>query len=411
MQTNLQLLLLVFVFPSANSIIGASSTSSRDVFAMSKEWAEQQGIVMHESLQWKQYGGSVANEESNWGLELQEAVLPGTILLEVPRNLVLDADGIHEEFIVSDGEENLERALGQLADFRIHTEGFLIFLKLLRCSKDGDSQWSSWIQALPKKFPQFSEAEKECLPFYAKYAADYQDKKYQAFCRAAAALGDWKEDELKWAFHAVGSRCWKTAPSNESEAPNTELVPVGDMFNHREPPNVAITHDGGCVKFVYKGNAEEKDLFITYGQPSNPHRFLVIFGFVPEDMTHVWSHIAYPDNPFSVDVSKMVFRAADGMIPKVVWDAVLFALLQPPPKGTPLEYTKQQHIKYKKFTLDILKNHVAKQLEELAVLRKKVETTEGVNMDLIRQHNEFLTTVFSRVQARLENDDGDLYED
>jgi len=398
----------------AGLVTCAMGSSSRDLFAMSK-WAEQQGIVMHESLEWKRYNDDPLDEDSNWGLELKEPVPPGTTLLQVPRNLVLDADSIGEEFQVRDGQEKLSLALEQLGDFGIHKEGFFIFLKLLRCSKESeDSQWAPWIQALPKKFPDFTTAEKECLPFYAKYAADYQDNKFQAFCHAAAALGELKESDpldmetAKWAFHAVGSRCWKTAPINkdDGEAPNTELVPVGDMFNHREPPNVAITHDGGSVNFVYKGNDEDdednKNLYITYGQPSNPHRFLAIFGFVPNDMTHVWSHLAYPDNPFSADASKMVVRASDGMVPKIVWDAILYALLQP--QGETPVFTEEQHTKYKKFTSNVLKTHVTTLLDELAALRLKMDTTtDGERMDLIRQHNEFLTTVFSRVRDHLEN--------
>lgn len=365
---------------------------------------------MHGNLQWKQY------DSNNWGLELKEPVPPGTTLLQVPRSVVLDADCIRDELRQHDGGDKLQQALERLGgNFGQHEEGFLIFLKLLRCSKDRDSQWSPWIQALPKKFPEFTEAEKECLPFYAKYAAGYQDKKFQAFCQAAAELGEWKQDDpldterLKWAFHAVGSRFWKTKPLNEDEDSNSELVPVGDMFNHREPPNVATTHDGGMVNFVYRGDADgnNKDLFISYGQPSNPHRFLAIFGFVPDDMPRVWSHVAYPNNPFTADVPNMVFDAKTGRIPKIVWDAVLYGLLEPPPGETPV-YTKEQHVKYRKYTLPVLKTHLANQLQELATLRQKIEMTQGENLALIRQHNEFLTRVFSKVQANLESGDFEL---
>ena len=379
------------------------ASSSRNVVDMSK-WATDKGIAMHENLEWKEYG------ENNWGLELKKPVPPGTLLLQVPRNVVLDADCIRNECIKNDGADKLDQALQCLGEYAKHEEGFLIFLKLLRCSKQSDSEWSPWIQALPTSFPEFSVEEKECLPFYAKYAAEYQEKKFQAFCQAAAILDTDERDldRLKWAFHCVGSRCWKTEPINENETSNTELVPVGDMFNHREPPNVAITHDDDCVNFIYKGDADKdnKDLYITYGSPSNPHRFLAIFGFVPQDMPQVWSHVAYPNNPFSADVPNMVFNAKDGRIPKIVWDAVLFALLQPPTGTTPV-YTKEQHVKYKKFTLDVLKTHVAKQLEELTQLEKKMENIDGENLDLIRQHNQFLTRVFSKVHSNLESSSDD----
>lgn len=398
--------LLLFASLVVASLLETQAEScSRDVFAMAK-WAKDQGIEMHDSLQWKQYD---PDKDGNWGLELKEPVPAGTTLMKVPRSVVLDAKTLLREFRDIDGEEKLEQALDRLGDYRIHKDGFLIFIKLLRCSKDADSKWAPWIQGLPKveDFPQFSETEIACLPMYAKYAAQYQEDKFQAFCQAAAALGEYDESDLRWAFHAVGSRFWKTDPLNEMEEPNTELVPVGDMFNHREPPNVAITHDGDYVNFVFKGDADKncKDLYITYGQPSNVHRFLAIFGFVPTDMPQVWSQVAYPDNPFSADISNIVFGVKDGAIPKIVWDAVLFALLQPA-KGTPTpDYTREQHTKYKKFTLDVLRNHVARELAELNQLRQKIDATSGDNIDLIRQHNEFLTDVFTRVQSNLDNDD------
>lgn len=363
---------------------------------------------MNEKLQWKKYD---SNDDTNWGLELTEPVPAGTMLLQVPHTLVLRADSLQDEFLESDGD-NLRRALERLGDFEIHTQAFLIVLKLLRQCKKEDSQWAPWIEAMPKSFPEFSSAEKECMPMYAKAAADYQDQKFKAFCAAAKELGEWKEDDpqatelLKWAFNAVSSRFWKTEPKTVDQKATSELVPIGDMFNHREPANVAITHGPDSVNFVYKGDAnDDKALYISYGSSYNPHRFMVVFGFCPE-MPEVWSHLHYPNNPFSEDASKMVFRTADGGIPENVWDAVLYALLdQPGMSFDNPKYTKEEmHQKYRKYTTTVLRNHVNQNLEHLKELRQKIETTEGENLDLIRQHNEFLTQVFSRVQANLEAD-------
>jgi hypothetical protein len=386
------------------------------VFERMAKWASENDIRMHDSLQFQQY------DVNDWGLLLKEPVSRGTTLLQVPRQLVLDADCLQTDL---DQANKLVKAVEQLGDFAIHKDMFLIFLKLLQCScdKEGDAskKWAPWIQALPQTFPtlEFSKEEKECLPFYARYAADYQEKKFQAFCQGAKEFfGDdddasLDEDTLKRAFCSVSSRCWKTVPLDDSTAPNTELVPVGDMFNTRDPPNVAILHDSDSdnVSFVYLGDEDEnnKNLYITYGQPSNPHRFLAIFGFVDTSMPYAWSHLTYPDNPFCDDVSQMVVRASDGMVPKQVWDAVLYALLQPP-KGTPAPvYTKEQHDKYYKFTSNVLKNHIDTTLQECKELRQKMDAISTTsddgnnNLDLVRQHNEFLMTVFTRVQAYLEN--------
>jgi len=62
----------------------SAAQGGRDVFALSK-WAAQKGIVMHESLEGKQYG---PDDDNNWGLPLTEPVPPGTTLVQVPQNVV-----------------------------------------------------------------------------------------------------------------------------------------------------------------------------------------------------------------------------------------------------------------------------------------------------------------------------------
>merc|ERR1711935_895277 len=48
-----------------------------------------------------------------------------------------------------------------------------------------------------------------------------------------------------WAFNVVNTRCWRFEndikyKDQETKICNTDIVPIGDMFNHREPPNVAV---------------------------------------------------------------------------------------------------------------------------------------------------------------------------
>ena len=137
-------------------------------------------------------------------------------------------------------------------------------------------------------------------------------------------LDEMQKEQFAWAFNAVGSRFWKTDSAVENYRPCSELVPIGDMFNHRNPPNVKTVHlhEQDVVCFLYLGGGEEcypQDLFITYGQPYNPHRFLVIFGFVPTDMPELWSHLLLSQtNTYTGDVAKMVFICKDGAIAQQV---------------------------------------------------------------------------------------------
>ncbi|KAL7541496.1 hypothetical protein ACHAXR_010973 [Thalassiosira sp. AJA248-18] len=384
-----------------------TATFGRSVLTLSN-WARESGIVMHPSVEWKDNG------DDDWGLQLTSKVERGDVLIRVPRSLVLDSAVIKDEMVnkndSSHDKDKISKCIEELGPFVVHEENFWIVLKLYQCQRLQDAKWAPWLAAMPRKFPQFSEAEQECLPFYAKYIAGYQKQKLEKFCQAAAVIcGEFNEEEkeqFKWGFDAVGSRFWKTESAiEENYQPRSELVPLGDMFNHNDSPNVKIFHDHeqDAVCFLYLGGDEEcypQDLFITYGQPYNPHRFLMIFGFVPTEMQELWSHFIFSDtNPYSGDVAKMVFTCKDGMISQQVWDAVLHEL--DPSKD--LEVLRlSPEIKW--YAADVLNNHVTKQLDELNSLRQKLDAIEGENIGLIGQHNEFLTTVFRRVQANLKEE-------
>ncbi|CAB9520989.1 M protein repeat protein [Seminavis robusta] len=408
-----------------SSLHCSQAGSGRDVVALSR-WAKEEGIVMHECLEWKQYTTDKGEQEEDWGLVLTKSLPRGTVLLKVPRSLVLDAAVICDKLKSEWVPAQLENAMKALGNYQVHLEKFWIVLQLLRCRKEcknsnNNNRWAPWLAAMPQTFPQFSKAEQACLPFYARYASEYQDAQLDAFCQAAMALQEIDDnnpddaDDLKWAFQAVGSRFWKTAPIKEGIPTTSELVPIGDMFNHRDPPNVAMVHDEeDSITFVYMGDdddkkdgdddADHRDLFITYGQESNPHRLLVIFGFVPDEtaMPKVWSHLIYSDtNQFSNNIPEMVFDATDGSVSQNVWDAVLYEILQPIEPEEFLQAREENHVKYKPFTADLLNDHVTRQLEELASLRANIDSTTGDNMDLIRQHNDFMTRTFIRVKETL----------
>jgi len=114
-------------------------------------------------------------------------------------------------------------------------------------------------------------------------------------------------------------------------------------------------------------------------------------------MKEIWSHFVFSDNnPYSSDISKMVFQCKDGSITQDVWDAVFYEL--DPSKDIEV----MRHDPMAKFyASEVLNNHVTKQLDELKQLREKMASIEGETLDLIKMHNQFLTDVFRRVQVNL----------
>lgn len=258
----LLILLLVLAAPLRTASRSNTATSKRDVLALSK-WAKDEGILMHPNLEWK------SNEGDDWGLILKRSVPRGTILLQVPRSLVLDSNAIKEKQSATDCEKVVE-ALGK---FSLHEDNFWIVLQLykLKCHPTApqNKKFLPWLAAMPTTFPKFTVEEQNCLPFYAKYAAEYQDAKLEAFYQAAQVLEECNADNLdqasalKWAFQAVNSRFWKQNPLGQKQVvkATSELVPIGDMMNHRDPPNVQmVPEDPNYVTFAYLGDDKESSM-------------------------------------------------------------------------------------------------------------------------------------------------------
>ena len=121
-------------------------------------------------------------------------------------------------------------------------------------------------------------------------------------------------------------------------------------------------------------------------------------------MPKVWSHLAYSDsNPYgsSAQADKMVFDANDGTVSQQVWDAILWELLEPPSKEKFDQEKDAKHVKYKSIIVGVLESHLDRQLTELTSLRAKLDVANGPNIEMIRQYNEFLTDVFTKVKNNL----------
>lgn len=398
-------------------LASASRGVARDVTSLSS-WARRSGISMHGSMRWKEHS------PGDWGVVLSEPVAKGTVVLKIPRSMVLDARVIREGV----SEATRRRAVTALGKFAAHEENFWIVWRLYELRRDPGGAFDPWLDAMPVEFAAFTEAEVDCLPYYSRYAARYQDEKFEAFCRAAKAMesgvfdsssdGDDAVSQFLWAFRAVNSRFWKTTPKKEHAdiiKSTSELVPIGDMFNHRDPPNCQmIPEDGDFVTFAYNcdsesgADADDIDLFITYGQPANPHRFLVVFGFPPcvEYMPKLWCHLDYSStNPHASKFDEMVFDSQTGAVSATVWDAVLWELSEPSSLEEYNQTRDEWIVQYRGILEEVLMNHIEKQLTELRDCSEEIDRLdkESPNFDIIRRQNDFLTEVFAKVKDNCDN--------
>jgi hypothetical protein len=401
-------------------MIEAAFSVPRDLSSL-RQWAADHSVRWADGFELVDYGSN-----DDWGVSLDQVPQEGGVIMQVPRSLVWNAQDVCDELLQETPELSESLQVFDSGGLQEHKAEFVLFLKLLKEVKNESSLWRPWIDSLPQSFSTgicFSESEKECLPIVTRALAEVHRIEFLRFCHVASTLDvswfDVEDADLhKWAFNVVYTRCWGSSKTgNLSE---TDMVPVGDMFNHRHPANIYVENEAETVDFCHKGNSDKpKDLYLSYGGRSNPHRFLVIFGFVDESMQECYSEISFPNVDSRQqklgcdDKDKMVFSCETGAIANSVYDSILYALLQGhPDEQTALyeahvsgnkEAKKAIHDRYALQVEAVLYNHVTSKLLALNRLATKIQTHEPTpNLKLIAKHNAFLTNVFLKVKASLE---------
>lgn len=419
----------------------------------------------------------------------REATKPtASRVLTVPKSFVFDSKAIYEQEWAqlststapsspwSGGQKTKKELIGPAlqhirsdGNFNQYINHFILIVKLYQEYKLQDrSKWYSWMQSLPQNNQDFDtgvnmdDVEIDCLPPFALALANHEKEKlnlfYDAFQKVpmdaffGSGVNANDKELFTWLFNVVHTRCWTYEADTNGEdmtSSNPIIVPMGDMFNHREPANIFVqdSSSSGDVEFVYSNESEiqavdngdmnimdvvnNNGLFLSYGL-TNPHRFLIIFGFCDTSMPEIFSQLIF-NNPSKEmialncnDRSKMVYRSADGAIPNPIWDCVLYTLLDQVPQEQKLFY--EAHVKrdiptlrmlQEKYLLEIamtLRPHVINNVKEQADLLlkidaivQKVEASSRLvdqvhpRLMMIRKHNLFLYGVFDKVRQRLDN--------
>jgi len=306
---------------------------------------------------------------------------------------------------------------------------FFLFLKVLKEYEMGEqSPYYPWFDAMPRKFStavMFDDFEMQCLPPFVGSLARLDRINYGTFTEALQRVNpDYISQEtkansaaIKWAFNVVFTRCWSDKAGNE-----VEIVPMADMFNHAANPNVVIKYDadGSCNAILTRDVQQGEPLCLSYGNPTNPSRFLSTFGFLDQSPPATFCKImtARPSKELKnmgYDFERMGFYVEDGAVSEEVWDVVLYSLLESQPEEQKKLYhahmtsdrqTKvQMHSQYLQQTINVILLHVDKTLSELDTLAAKMQA-EGPdghdNIIMIWQHNEFVRDTFLKVKSRLD---------
>lgn len=401
------------------------------------DWATKNGVKFADGVG---FAPCTEGVEDDWQISLLDKgsnmkLHQGTQLLSVPKTLVFNSIDIEKEM---EGAP-LKKALKTLVKRKLseHKGELLVFLKILKeVGKGESSAWFDWTQCLPATFSTgvcFDDFEMDCLPSFSRTLADSERKKLKIFSKCAkVAESAWANDNIhvgddcdtlfQWVYNVVYTRCWKF--SDELDSGATELVPMGDLFNHRDPANVAVESNprSTTVDFILQSDGAT-NFSLSYGLATNSHRFLVVFGFVDETMPEIFCQVVFPEaTPEQVvlgcqDRSKMVYGSEDGAISDTIWDSVLYLLLASKPEEQRALYdahlkgdlSSKQRLRYK-YALEIsitLRNHVDGTLLELESLEKRIEGAKEENsskhphLPLIKRQNQFLQKVFRQVNGNL----------
>jgi len=274
------------------------------------------------------------------------------------------------------------------------------------------------------------EVERSHLPALTRGLVKLQDRQLEVFNKAVQSLSDdllsteLKKDSdlLRWAFSIVFTRSHRYSTDTNSKS---EVIPLGDLFNHRDPADVIWNDTPDFVEFVLREDievppGESRDIYLSYGLP-NPHRFLAIFGFVDDYIAEVPSQVMFTNpTPEMVamgcnDPRRMVFRSEDGLIANAVWDSILYSVLASNPSEQKELY--EAHMQgdrkakaeiHSRYALEVsmaLKNHVEQALvESYSEVSELPTTDEGDHptLLLIAKHKKLIREVFQKVKTRLD---------
>lgn len=408
--------------PAIETLLDPSLPRDLDAF---KEWSKENGVVLVDGLDL-----SLSSEEegNDWSLKLERPLKSAQCLLTVPNDLILSSPKIKKELGGS-----VDKAVEYLKYKNIEPQSHQFYLwvrLLLECKKGHESKYFGWLQSLPKTFDSavsMDEVELECLPPFAWSLAKMVRFHFQVFLEALDLVDDAcidsdiksNKDLLLWTFNVVFTRCWGKADFKDDD--RHDLVPMGDMFNHGEPPNVFIDYDDNQdCNIVLKGDVDPSTpLKLSYGHATTPSKFLSIFGFVDFAQPKIFCQILANDPSqrhvdMGYDTDKMLFDTRDGSISEAVWDVTLYSILDQLPKEQEELYNanksgdeetkKLLHQKYYLETCIVLKNHVDSTIRNLEELLQKITTLDGSKhprLQTIYNHNIFFHQTFWKVQQRL----------
>ncbi|KAL3936458.1 MAG: hypothetical protein SGBAC_008223 [Bacillariaceae sp.] len=397
-------------------------TISRDLDAF-KAWTEENGVLLADGLDLS------SSPSGDWLISLSKPINEAQVLMTIPKDLRLSSTTVRDE-LGSDVVEAVEYLKSKKLDEQSHQ--FYLWIRVLQEYEKGEaSKWHGWMKSLPRSFNSavcMDEEELECLPPFAWSLAKMVRFHHEAFLEAInmiedSVLGDGTKDDkevLLWAFNVVFTRCWGKEDFDDKN--RHDLVPMGDMFNHGDPPNTFIDYDevtDDCHIILKEDVDPSTPLKLSYGHSRVPSKFLSVFGFVDESQSEIFCQMLVADPTkrhveVGYDTDKMLFDTRDGTIADVIFDVTLYSILEQVPElqekfykahvdkdKEAKDFLRQQ---YHLETCIMIKNHIDSSLrifEEVLQKCVNLNPEEHPRLETIYKHNLFFHQTFHKAQGKI----------
>lgn len=404
------------------STLPIQRTAQREVYQF-QDWAAQCGVQTGNGfcLVEDQVDG---NED--WYAATSSGAAAGSPVLYVPGEMVLSSARIAEEY---DGYVGPSLRVLEKYDMQNLFPQFYLFLRIMvEYEKGTDSPYYPWMAALPRKWNTAASMDDfclSCLPPFIKGLCKVEQAQLAVFREALLAFeylnfeSKRNEELSEFVYNVVFTRAF---PADDGTG-DYRIVPMADMLNHGYPGNVALEYDanGGCQVVLTENVGPGSPLYMSYGEETNPSRFLATFGFLNEaPATYCKLLLPNPSQELKeigYDPTRMLFTT-DGAISQEVWDVILYYRLERKPEfdndrrafyqahmSGDVNTKNAIHQKYYGTTSKAMQRHVDGILAEIFDLKVKMnsyDSSKHPRLPLIKKHNDMVASTFQKVRSYLD---------
>ena len=442
--------------------IDIDENAYRDIPAL-EEWAANCGVQRHQGFQLVPTTSTMASsstddDSSEDYLQLvyskdvsvitTEPIPAGTNVLVVPKEMILSAQAIMQEFGIAEAAEKILAGMPSPQKKELFCTFYLMAKILVEVEAGTASPYFPWLNSLPRFFSNGASMTPlcfECLPPLVSSLAMEERTNCRSLSANAVDKFPFLSQETRnnkelcqWAFQIASTRSFRAVVGDNTEDEDyydLRIVPMCDMFNHGssssdnsdgsdgESTDIAIQYDGegNCYAQATRDIPAGSPLRTLYGDPTNPSFLLARYGFVDETAPATFCKLMIPHvdamlQDMGYAPHRMLFYKDTGEVSPEVFDVILYQILASNNAKQRRDFYRAHmnsdeetktafHQHYWPETSAKLLHHIDSFVQDLDKLAAKTTRTNNdiqqhPRLPLIWKHNDFVRKTFALVRAR-----------